>query len=106
MTTAPRWRGRDRGLLAVTLALSGWFLVLTIRFAVKYGLSFRDAGAILFGGGSGYLFTVGLIFTGPIFLITVVQALVYRRKPEALIPVALAAFVGVAWCVLTTGFWP
>jgi hypothetical protein len=71
-------------LVATTVALSALYLALVVRIVSRHGSALGNRGS----------FTSVLVAHLILYVVTVVGAVVWRRRDGALVPVCLAALFG------------
>ena len=96
LTKHDRSEGRSVAVFVATGLLSVLYAALAIRFGLRIGSSDLNASARGF-------FVSALSATIVLYSIAVIQAVVQRDRPGALIPVCLAAVFGSFVCVIFFG---
>src|SRR5712691_11609797 len=94
-----RSRAWSLPLLISTTATSALYLVLAVRLNSRLG-SFNFFTTVVSSGAV----TIVLVTTIVLYVVTLIQAIVFRKREGALIPVFLAALLGSLVCFFFTGF--
>jgi hypothetical protein len=99
LMTQPRSsRIRKSILLIVAGALTALYLVLAVTFVLRFGSSSLNPIARAF-------FMSVLVTTVLLYAVTVIQAVAYRERDFAVVPVSLAALFGSFVCAFSLGLY-